>query len=299
MSAAILCDNLTKTYGKARGITELSFSVEDGAFYGFIGPNGAGKSTTIRTLLGLISPSGGAARVLGLNPQNAADRQKILAQVGYLPGETQFYPDMKVGEVIRFSSKLHKKDCTAEAKRLCEALELDTGKKIEQLSLGNRKKVGIVCAMQHNPALYLLDEPTSGLDPLMQQVFFELLQEKNRAGATVFFSSHVLMEVQRNCSRAAILREGTLAAQGDVSTLMGTLARRVALTGSVPVPELEGISRIEKTPDGVSFLYAGAPKPLLTALSQNSFDALRDVTITEPSLEEVFLHYYINESKEG
>ena len=163
----IQINHLTKTYGKARGITELTLHVPENVCFGFIGPNGAGKSTTIRTLLGLLSPTAGAARVLGLDC--VRDREKILDQVGYMPSEAMFYPDMRVSEVIRLSASLRRRDCRAETAALCEALELDTRKRIRELSLGNRKKVSIVCAMQHRPRLYILDEPTSGLDPLVQR----------------------------------------------------------------------------------------------------------------------------------
>lgn len=209
--------NLTKTYGRARGITDLTLHVPAGGCFGFIGPNGAGKSTTIRTLLGLISPTAGSARVLGLDC--VKDRTAILSQVGYMPSEAMFYPEMRVGEVIRLSADLRKKDCRAEAGALCEALDLDVKKKIRELSLGNRKKVSIVCAMQHKPRLYILDEPTSGLDPLVQRAFWSELERRQREGATVFLSSHVLYEVQRYCGRAAIIREGRLVVEGTTAEL--------------------------------------------------------------------------------
>ena len=182
-----------------------------------IGPNGAGKSTTIRTLLGLLSPTSGSARVLGLDC--AGQRERILAQVGYMPSEAMFYPDMRVGEVIRLSADLRRMDCRDQAGALCRALELDPRKRIRELSLGNRKKVSIVCAMQHRPRLYVLDEPTSGLDPLVQRVFWSELENRRREGATVFLSSHVLYEVQRYCDRAAIIREGRLVAEGTTAEL--------------------------------------------------------------------------------
>lgn len=213
----IQINHLTKTYGKARGITELTLHVPENVCFGFIGPNGAGKSTTIRTLLGLLSPTAGAARVLGLDC--VRDREKILDQVGYMPSEAMFYPDMRVSEVIRLSASLRRRDCRAETAALCEALELDTRKRIRELSLGNRKKVSIVCAMQHRPRLYILDEPTSGLDPLVQRAFWAELENRRKEGAAVFLSSHVLYEVQRYCDRAAILREGRLVAEGTTAEL--------------------------------------------------------------------------------
>ena len=209
--------NLTKTYGKARGVTELTLHVPEGGCFGFIGPNGAGKSTTIRTLLGLLSPTAGSAEVLGLDC--VRQRNAILAQVGYMPSEAMFYPDMRVGQVIRLSADLRKKDCRAQAAALCETLELDARKRIRELSLGNRKKVSIVCAMQHRPGLYILDEPTSGLDPLVQRAFWSELEQRRREGATVFLSSHVLYEVARYCDRAAIIREGRLVVEGTTQEL--------------------------------------------------------------------------------
>ena len=213
----IQLDHLTKIYGKARGVADLTLRVPAGSCFGFIGPNGAGKSTTIRTLLGLLSPTSGSARVLGLDC--AGQRERILAQVGYMPSEAMFYPDMRVGEVIRLSADLRRMDCRDQAGALCRALELDPRKRIRELSLGNRKKVSIVCAMQHRPRLYVLDEPTSGLDPLVQRVFWSELENRRREGATVFLSSHVLYEVQRYCDRAAIIREGRLVAEGTTAEL--------------------------------------------------------------------------------
>lgn len=213
----IQIEHLTKTYGRARGVTDLTLRVPEGSCFGFIGPNGAGKSTTIRTLLGLLSPTAGSAKVLGLDC--VGERQKILAQVGYMPSEAMFYPDMRAGEVIRLSAGLRKTDCREQAEALCQALELDTRKRVRELSLGNRKKVSIVCAMQHRPRLYVLDEPTSGLDPLVQRAFWAELEKRRREGATVFLSSHVLYEVGRYCDRAAIIREGQLVVEGTTAEL--------------------------------------------------------------------------------
>lgn len=209
--------NLTKTYGKSRGVADLTLHAPAGGCFGFIGPNGAGKSTTIRTLLGLISPTAGFAKVLGLDC--VKERTAILTRVGYMSSEAMFYPEWRVSEVIRLSADLRKKDCGQEAAALCDALELDTRKKIRELSLGNRKKVSIVCAMQHRPELYILDEPTSGLDPLVQRAFWSELEARRREGATVFLSSHVLYEVQRYCDRAAIIREGRLLVEGTTVEL--------------------------------------------------------------------------------
>ena len=288
---AIQTNKLTKYYGKARGILELDLSVEQGEFFGFIGPNGAGKSTTIRTLLGLISPSGGSSRVLGKDILK--EKREILARVGYLPAEAFFYPGMKVRELIKLSADLRKQDCAAEAKALCERLELDPGRKIEELSFGNRKKAAIVCALQSKPELLILDEPTGGLDPLMQREFFEILRERNREGATVFLSSHVLSEVQRNCRRAAIIREGRIIACDSVEALAKTNARRVSLRGQVELSGLPELRDLRVSEGGVSFLYSGDPDRLLACLAAGH---VTELSITEPDLEEIFLHYY---GKEG
>lgn len=282
---------LTKYYGKTRGIEDLNLVVEEGEFFGFIGPNGAGKSTTIRTLLGLISPSSGEAIVFGKPLSKSKD---YLSNIGYLAGEAVFYNDMRVEELIRYSAKLRKKDCEQEAKKLCDRLELDMKKKIHELSLGNRKKVGIVCAMQHDPKLYIMDEPTSGLDPLMQKVFFELLHEKQKEGATIFFSSHVLAEVQSHCSRAGVIRDGRLVAVDSIANLSKTNAKCVTLHGVTMVPGNLQAKSIVPAEDAVSFLYHGDIKELLQTASRLP---LKDITITEPELEEIFLHYYEKEEE--
>ncbi|MBQ8383256.1 MAG: ABC transporter ATP-binding protein [Clostridia bacterium] len=284
--AVIQTKNLTKFYKKSRGIEDLSFSVEAGECFGFIGPNGAGKSTTIRLLLGLLTPTSGKGEVLGLPLSRSAE---YLAEVGYMPGEAIFYNSMRAGEVIAYSAKLRRKDCSAEAKRLMEALEIDPRKKIGELSLGNRKKVSIVCALQHSPALCILDEPTGGLDPLMQKVFFDLLQERRKAGGTVFISSHILSEVEHNCTRAAIIREGRLAAVGNVSELAGSSVKRVTLRGVSTLPHGFAASSVKATDNGITFLYHGSARELITALSSLPIE---DLTVTEPELSEVFLHYY-------
>ena len=284
---AIQTKGLTKYYGKARGIIELDLTVAEGEFFGFIGPNGAGKSTTIRSLLGLIAPTGGEARILGMDVRK--DREKILAQVGYLPSEAVFYSGMRVKDVLKLSADMRKTDCREEAARLCQRLQLDENRKVEELSFGNRKKVAIVCALQHRPKLLILDEPTSGLDPLMQREFFEILQERNREGTTVFLSSHVLSEIQNHCRRAAIIREGRLIACDTVDALSQTNAKRVAVQGSVDLNGLSGVRDKQQTAEGVSFLYSGDMGGLIHALSVGK---VRDLTISEPDLEEIFMHYY-------
>lgn len=284
---AIEIKKLTKRYGKFRGIDEIDLSVEKGEFFGFIGPNGAGKSTTIRTLLGLISATSGDARILGLDIKT--QNSEILSKIGYLPSEAVFYPGMKVKDVLKLSADLHKKNCAEECKRLCQRLQLDVTRKVNDLSFGNRKKVAIVCALQHNPELIILDEPTSGLDPLMQKEFFDILKEKNQAGSTIFMSSHILSEIQHNCSRAAIIREGKIIACDTVEALSRTNARRITVRGDADFSSVSGIKDLKFGDASVSFLYNGQIKDLLKVLSAGD---IQDLTITEPDLEEIFMHYY-------
>lgn len=288
---AIKTTGLTKYYGKARGIMDLNLSVERGEFFGFIGPNGAGKSTTIRTLSGLISPTSGSAQILGKDILK--EKEAILQNVGYLPSEAMFYPGMRVKEVLALSAGLRKKDCKDEAKRLCERLQLDTSRRVDELSFGNRKKAAIVCALQSKPELLILDEPTGGLDPLMQREFFAIIRERKQEGATVFLSSHVLSEVQRNCTRAAIIREGRMIACGSVDALAKTNARRVTVHGSVILDGLDGIRDRTQEEGSVSFLYSGDMNLLLQRLSAGH---ITDLSVSEPDLEEIFLHYYEKDS---
>ena len=263
---------LTKTYGKNRGIDGLELTVKEGDFFGFIGPNGAGKSTTIRTLLGLISPTSGSAKVLGYDC--VKEKTKILENTGYLPSEINFYNGMKVKDVIRYSAGLRGVKCGKKAASLAERLGLDLNRKVNELSLGNRKKVGIVCAVQHSPKLLILDEPTSGLDPLMQREFFAILNEENKRGATIFFSSHILSEVQNYCRTAAFIRDGGIIMCDSVEKLEETGTKKVSV----------------KTAEGTEeFLFKGDVNELLQKLAARK---VLDVTITEPSLEEIFMEYY-------
>ena len=281
---------LTKFYGNSRGIVDVSLNVKEGDFFGFIGPNGAGKSTLIRTLLGLISPTSGGASVLGKDIVKS--NTEILSEVGYLPSEAVFYNKMRVCELISLSAKLRGKDCKAESKRLCDRLELDTSKRIDQLSLGNRKKVGIVCALQHRPSLYILDEPTSGLDPLMQKEFYTILKERNDAGATVFLSSHILSEIGRYCKSAAVIREGKILVSDSVERLGHTGVKRVVLRGVKEFHDIENAKDLKFENDTLKFLYSGKATELTRALCELAFE---DVNISDPDLDEVFMHYYAKE----
>ena len=200
--------HLTKNYGKSRGVIDVSLNVKQGDIFGFLGPNGAGKSTTIRSMLGFLKINEGSINILGMD--SVRDHEKILREVGYMPSEAWFYDSMKVKDVIKYAADVRGLDCSKEAQMLCERLKVDTNKKIKQLSLGNRKKVSIVCAMQHKPKLFIFDEPTGGLDPLMQKKFFELINEYVDKGATCLLSTHVLSEVDKYCKNAAIMRDGRL-----------------------------------------------------------------------------------------
>ena len=286
---AIQLSNLTKYYGKSRGILNLNLDVKEGEFFGFIGPNGAGKSTTIRTLLGLITPSSGQAKIFDetirrRNPQ-------ICSHIGYLPSEAVFYRGMKVKDLLKLSADLHHKDCSAEREILCRRLQLDVNRKVDELSFGNRKKVAIVSALQHQPKLLILDEPTSGLDPLMQREFFQIIRERNEQGATVFLSSHVLSEIQRNCTRAAIIREGRIIACDRVEALSKTNAKRISVQGQVSLDSLEEIRDLKENDGIFSFLYGGDIHRLLETLSAGT---ITDLSISDPDLDEIFLHYYEN-----
>lgn len=290
MNNIIETSKLTKYYGRHLGIKDLDLAIEEGEIFGFIGPNGAGKSTTIRTLLGLIKPTLGTATVLGKNIRG--NREEILSDIGYMQSESNFYGDMKVGELIKFSAGLREKDCRDEAKLLIERFELDTKKRIKELSLGNRKKVNIVCAMQHRPKLYIFDEPTSGLDPLMQKEFWSLVKERNKEGATFFLSSHVLSEVQHHCQRAAIIRKGSIVSTSNVAELLSGMAKRIVATGLSADFTIEGMRNLQVIGNNTSFLYSGDIKELIGEINKEN---ILDLVITEPELEEIFLHYYERE----
>ena len=290
---AIVLNQLTKHYGTHRGINDLSFSVNEGEFFGFIGPNGAGKSTTIRTLMGLIHPSGGNASIFGLDCQTKAS--VIARDVGYLPSENSYYENMKVRDLLQYTADLYGMDCETKMYELSERLNLDLTRKIEDLSLGNKKKVGIVSAIMTSPKLIIMDEPTSGLDPLIQQAFYDILKEENSRGATVFFSSHVLSEVQKLCDRVAILKEGQLIGIQSIKELRESGYKKVSLSAKEAIPrdffDLSGIANYAETADktSVSFMYNGNITAIIDKLHLLHLD---DVLLEEPSLEEIFMHYY-------
>ena len=272
---AIEIKNLTKNYGKNRGVTNLSMTVEEGDVYGFLGPNGAGKSTTIRSMLGLARFQEGEIKLLGMDAGN--QQVEILRQVGYMPSEAWFYTDMKVKDAIKYAADMRGLDCKKEAEMLCERLQLDVNKKVEELSLGNRKKVSIVCAMQHKPKLFVFDEPTSGLDPLMQAEFFRLVMDYNAKGTTCFLSSHVLSEVKKYCKHAAIIREGKLIKADTMENLTKTSAKHIRMT---------------KDGKEEDFIYRGNIGEFLKGLAGHD---ISDILIEEPELEDVFMHFYEEE----
>ena len=290
---AIVLNELTKHYGKHRGINNLSFSVNQGEFFGFIGPNGAGKSTTIRTLMGLIRPTGGSASIFDLDCHSKAS--VIARDVGYLPSENSYYENMKVRELLQYTADLYGMDCKTKMKELADRLNLDLSRKIADLSLGNKKKVGIVSAIMTSPKLIIMDEPTSGLDPLIQQAFYDILKEENSRGATVFFSSHVLSEVQKLCVRVAILKEGQLIGIQSIKELRESGYKKVSLSAKEAIPrdffDLSGIANYAETADktSVSFMYNGNITAIIDKLHLLHLD---DVLLEEPSLEEIFMHYY-------
>ena len=267
--------NLTKNYGKHRGIEGVSFQVEKGEIFGFLGPNGAGKSTTIRAILGLIRCREGKIRVCGYDA--VRNREEVLRRIGYMPSEAWFYPGMTIREILKMAAGVRGVDCTQEAGKLCDRLQLDDRRKISELSLGNRKKVSIVCAMQHRPELFIFDEPTSGLDPLMQNQFFLLIKEYVEQGATCMLSTHVLSEVQNHCSRVAIMKEGKLIVTDTVEHLLASKTKRI---------------RMVRDGEKLDFLYQDDLNRLYRELEGHD---IADILIEEPSIEEVFMHYYEKE----
>lgn len=284
--------NLTKFYGQSKGIENVNLSITDGEIFGFIGPNGSGKSTTIRTLLGLLKKTSGEAKIFGLDCET--QYQTILKDVGYLPSEVFYYDNMRARELLAYSASFYEGDHSSRIKELADRLNLDLSRKIEDMSLGNKKKVGIVQGLLHSPKVIMLDEPTSGLDPLMQRIFFDLIKEENERGATILFSSHILSEVQRLCDRVGIIKDGTIIETTVISTLLSTTYKRVTLSfqessGLSVMPQINGATNIERDRSDVSFIFRGDCNSLLADLSHLD---LLDIDISEPNLEEIFLHYY-------
>jgi ABC-2 type transport system ATP-binding protein len=282
--------HLTKYYGKSRGIEDVSFSEEEGEIFGFIGPNGAGKSTTIRLLLSLIHPTSGTARVFGKDVMSHGP--EIRRDIGYLPSEVFYYEGMKVIDLLKYSASFFDHDCTQRMHELSETMELEMNRRISDLSYGNKKKVGIVQGLLHSPKLLFLDEPTSGLDPLMQHKFFDLVRQENARGVTVFFSSHILGEVQRLCTRVGIIREGKIAEISDIRTLQQNNYKKINVTADGVNPasfDLPGVTNVVAENGSVHFFFKGDINAVLQKVSSMK---VADVTIEEPTLEEIFMHYY-------
>lgn len=275
MNNIIEINQLTKNYGKHRGVSDISFSVQEGDIFGFLGPNGAGKSTTIRSMLGLIQYEHGSIRILGKDVKK--HKEDILKEIGYMPSEAMFYPSMKVKDVIKMAADIRKADCSSEAEKLCERLQVSTEKKIQELSLGNRKKVSIVCAMQHRPKLFIFDEPTSGLDPLMQTEFFKLIEEYVESGATCMLSTHILSEVKQYCKNVAIMKDGQLQYVDSVANITKTNKKRIRMI------------RDGKMED---FIFKGNLNDLPKEFEGHD---ITDILIEEPSLDEIFMQYYKQE----
>ena len=288
-------NNLTKYYGRARGIIDVSFNVEEGEIFGFIGPNGAGKSTTIRTLLALIYPTDGSAKIFGKDCVKYGP--EIKKEIGYLPSEVFYYENMKVIDLLNYSARFYKKDCRKRIRELAEIMNLDLNKKIDDLSYGNKKKVGIVQGLLHEPRLIILDEPTGGLDPLMQQKFFDLLLEENKKGAAILFSSHVLSEVQRLCSRVAIIKEGKIISLERISDLREHSYKKIKVETSTEIGSdyfnLAGVNDMEVKGEHISFLYRGDINIMMKKISEIK---ISNILIEEPNLEEIFMHYYREEA---
>jgi len=288
--SVINISKLTKYYGKARGIENVSFDVKEGEIFGFIGPNGAGKSTTIRLLLGLIYPTEGEATIFGQDVVSSGP--EIRKRIGYLPSEVFYYDSMKVIDLLNYSASFFEGDFTDRIQELAEYMELDLTRKIDDLSYGNKKKVGIVQGLLHKPELIILDEPTSGLDPLMQQKFFTLLEKERNDGATILFSSHILSEVQRLCDRVAIIKDGEIIRIESVNDLNDNNYKKVRVVSNENLSELvsvEGVTNFTSKENASSFFYNGDINIIIDTLKSHKLD---DLIIAEPTLEEIFMHYY-------
>jgi ABC-2 type transport system ATP-binding protein len=290
---------LTKRYGSARGVEDLSFSIEKGEIFGYLGPNGSGKTTTIRCLMGLLRPTSGQCYILGRRvvPGKAAEHNYI----GYLPGEFRAWPGLTPRKLLRLLAGLGNSDgVDKQQEELAERLDLDLDRKMRALSKGNRQKVGIIYAFQHRPDVLILDEPTIGLDPLVRQVVLDLIREAAQAGATVLLSSHDLSEVAAVCGRAAILREGRLVELAPISKIVQQGERRIKIwfVEGTPVPELlpgelPGVRVVQQNSNTLHVAYQGTIDALLKWLAQYPIDR---IATTETSLEDAFIQYYRKET---
>jgi ABC-2 type transport system ATP-binding protein len=299
MTTLVETQGLTKRYGSSRGIENLTFSIEEGEVFGFLGPNGAGKTTTIRTLMGLLRPTAGSARIGGLDCWEQSTEVKRL--VGYLPGELALDPNLTGGQILEYFGHLRGGVDQTYLKALIERMGLDPKRKFRQYSSGNKRKIGIVQAFMHRPRLLILDEPTNGLDPLNQQEFDHMVTEVREDGRTVLLSSHILGEVERTCNRVAIIREGELVRLGEVSALKDIKRQEVTIQFADAAPvatfqSLPGVDQVDQLPDGhtLRLSVSGGLDGIIKAAAQHSVVSL---TSQEPSLEDVFLRYYEGDGK--
>ncbi|MBT8232466.1 MAG: ABC transporter ATP-binding protein [Saprospiraceae bacterium] len=291
--AAIQSDNLTKYYGQEIGIKDVSLEILSGEIFGFVGPNGAGKSTAIRTLLGLLIPTSGSAKIFGQDVASLG--HKIRMDIGYLPSEVNYYDEMSSRELLEYHCRFYGIYDYADVDRLADVFELDLDKEITDLSFGNRKKCGIIQALLHKPKLLIMDEPTSGLDPLMQNVFYDVLRKERENGTTIFFSSHILSEVQNICDRAAIIKHGEINAIENIQSLLQKQMKKGVLVFNQKPSRLEfpnGIQKQKWYDNRLSFEYVGPVDKLIQWMSQLD---LLDVILEEPELESIFMNYYEND----
>lgn len=281
--------NLTKYYGKTLAVKDLSLELKQGEIFGFIGPNGAGKSTTIRSIMNLINKTKGEVYFLG--ETLTKDNLKLKEQIGYLPSEVVLYEDLTIKEMLDYHESFYKKDLNKRRKELVKKLKLEESKKIEDLSLGNQKKLGIVIALMHEPKLLILDEPTSGLDPIMQQVFYDLLQEEKEKGTTIFYSTHILSEISKICDRVGIIKEGKLLKVETIKELQNKNLNIVTIKSN-EIDEIIKILKldVEKIDEiTIKFKNTLSSDKLIKLLSNYKIENL---LIEEPTLEDIFLHYY-------
>jgi ABC-2 type transport system ATP-binding protein len=297
MTAIIQIEKLTKSYGEHRGVVDVDLTVNEGEVFGFLGPNGAGKTTTIRTALDLIRPTSGRALVFGI--ESTADPVAIHRRIGYIPGEFTLYDRLTGGQTIQYFANLRGGVDGAYQRSLIERFDIDPKRRYKELSKGNKQKIGLVIALQHQPELLILDEPTSGLDPLIQQSFYELVREARAAGRTVFLSSHILSEVERTADRVAIIRDGRIVKLGSVESLRDLAHHQVELRFTGPVPTavfeaLPGVSEVSAEDHVLRMRVSGAITPVVRAAAQ--FELL-DFVSREPTLEETFLSMYGNDGE--
>jgi ABC-2 type transport system ATP-binding protein len=292
VTSIIQTEQLTKFYGPHLGIVDVDLEVNAGEIFGFLGPNGAGKTTTIRTLLDVIRPTSGRALVFGI--ESTAGPVAIHRRIGYIPGEFTLYDRLTGGQTIEYFANLRGGVDQAYQRSLVERFDIDPERRYKELSKGNKQKIGLVIALQHQPELLILDEPTSGLDPLVQQSFFELVREARDAGRTVFLSSHILSEVERTCDRVAIIRQGRLVKVDRVEALRDLAHHQVELrfTGAVPVHEFEGLAGVSEVVADDRVLRMRVSGPITPVVQAAARYDLLDFVSREPTLEETFLALY-------